>query len=119
MPSGSVRPAGDGERVSLSSRLADVVAQMNEHGHSAFLVYKDFVPLGVITERDAISVLSESFSGKSYEEVLAAAVSTSPVHTLPEFSTTGEVNHFSSLCRTPLTGAYLSSPSESGSTLKL
>ena len=72
-------------------RLADVVAQMNAHGHSAFLVCQDSVPLGVITERDAVSVLSESFSGKSYDEVLAAEVMTSPVHTLPEFSTMGEV----------------------------
>ena len=76
---------------------------MNEHGHSAFLVCEDSVPLGVTTERDAVSVLSESFSGKSYDEVLAAEVITSPVHTLREFSMMGEAKNSSFLCRRSLT----------------
>lgn len=85
---------------------------MNEHGHSAFLVCEDSVPLGVTTERDAVSVLSESFSGKSYDEVLAAEVITSPVHTLRELSTMGEAKNSSFLCRRSLTaGGDLSSPS--------
>ena len=85
---------------------------MNEHGHSAFLVCEDSVPLGVTTERDAVSVLSESFSGKSYDEVLAADVITSPVHTLRELSTMGEAKNSSFLCRRSLTaGGDLSSPS--------
>jgi hypothetical protein len=86
---------------------------MNEHGHSAFLVCEDSVPLGVTTERDAVSVLSESFSGKSYDEVLAAEVITSPVQTLREFSMMGEAKNSSFLCRRSLTagGGDLSSPS--------
>ena len=72
---------------------------MNEHGHSAFLVCED-------------SVLSESFSGKSYDEVLAAEVITSPVQTLREFSMMGEAKNSSFLCRRSLTaGGDLSSPS--------
>ena len=71
--------------------LSTVVSEMNEGVHSALVVCEDDAPIGVITERDIVQLLDRSFAGESYDGVLARDVMTSPIHTLPETSTMGEV----------------------------
>ena len=71
--------------------LGEVVALMNSRAQSCFVVCEDGAPIGVITERDAVAVLDRSLSGERFEEVLAADVMTSPIHTLPESASMTQV----------------------------
>lgn len=71
--------------------LSRVVSLMHSRVQSAFIVCESGAPLGVITERDVVDFLDRYFSGERFDEVRAADVMASPIHTLPETSTMGEV----------------------------
>ncbi len=71
--------------------LGEVITQMNERSQSAYIVCEDGAPVGVISERDTLSVLDRTFRGDPLATARAADVMASPVHTLPESSTMGEV----------------------------
>ncbi|MEM9174387.1 MAG: diguanylate cyclase [Myxococcota bacterium] len=71
--------------------LSEVVSLMHEHARSCFVVCEDGVPVGVITERDAVLILHRQFAGECYDDMRAADVMASPVQTLPETSRMGEV----------------------------
>ncbi|HPG24063.1 MAG TPA: GGDEF domain-containing protein [Myxococcota bacterium] len=74
-----------------STLLSDVVAMMSAEVQSAFIVCDGGTPVGVITERDVVQVLDGVFSGRCFDDVRAEEVMASPVHTLPETATMGEV----------------------------
>lgn len=82
------RQALSGEPETL---LAEVVRRMAEGMQSAFVVCEDGVPVGVITERDVIVVLARIFEGVDHSGTRASDVMTSPVHTLSESASMGEV----------------------------
>lgn len=71
--------------------LAEVVSLMYSQVQSYFIVCEDRTPIGLITERDAVEVLLRSLSGECYDDVRANDVMTSPVHTLNENASMGEV----------------------------
>ena len=71
--------------------LAEVIAQMNALGQSEFIVCESECPVGVISERDAISILNQALRGSDFAKVRAADVMVSPVQTLCETSMMSEV----------------------------
>ncbi len=71
--------------------LREVVKRMKETRQSAFVVCHHDEPVGVITESDAVNVLSDALAGESFQETLAADVMTHPVHTLCETAFMGDV----------------------------
>lgn len=71
--------------------LSEVVRRMAEAVQSAFVVCEDGAPVGLITERDALLVLSRAFEGVDYAGARAGDVMMSPVHTLIESAPMGEV----------------------------
>ena len=71
--------------------LCDVVRRMEAEVQSAFVVCDEGTPIGVITERDVVVVLSRSFAGIDQREARAGDIMASPVHTLPETAEMGEV----------------------------
>jgi diguanylate cyclase (GGDEF)-like protein len=71
--------------------LCDVVRKMDVDTQSALIVCEDGTPVGVITERDVVAVLAQVFQGIDHGKTFAADIMTSPVHTLPETSSMGEV----------------------------
>lgn len=71
--------------------LREVVRRMDAEVQSAFVVCEDGTPIGVITERDVVSTLARVFGGVDHSSTCAADVMASPVHTLPETATMGEV----------------------------
>ena len=71
--------------------LAEVIAQMNARGQSEFIVCESECPVGVISERDAISILNQALRGSDFAKVRAADVMVSPVQTLCETSMMSEV----------------------------
>ncbi len=73
------------------SLLSEVVLRMTAAMQSAFVVCEEGVPVGVITERDALLVLSRAFEGVDYSRATARDIMASPVHTLIESAPMGEV----------------------------
>jgi len=73
------------------TRLREVVHRMQSEVQSAFVVCEDAVPVGVITERDVVVVLSRVFDGEDAGDLRAADVMAGPVHTLPETAAMGDV----------------------------
>ncbi len=71
--------------------LREVVRRMESEVQSAFVVCDEGTPIGVITERDVIVVLSRAFSGIDQREARAGDIMASPIHTLPETAEMGEV----------------------------
>jgi diguanylate cyclase (GGDEF)-like protein len=74
-----------------NTALSNVILAMRSEGQSAFIVCEDGAPAGVITERDAVSLLEQLLSGTACEDMRASEVMTSPVHTLSESACMGEV----------------------------
>lgn len=74
-----------------STTIPDVIAEMHDAAQSAFVVCEDGRPVGMITERDAVSILFQTLFGACYENVLVGLVMARPVHTLPETATIHEV----------------------------
>jgi len=74
-----------------NASLSDVISKMRSEGQCAFVVCDDGTPAGVITERNAVSLLEQVLSGTFCEDVSASEIMTSPVHTLPDSSCMGEV----------------------------
>ncbi len=71
--------------------LLEVVSQMNAESQSAFVVCDGSVPVGVITERDAVRILERSLSGTRFEETRACDVMATPLHTLSASACMGDV----------------------------
>ncbi|MBK7949506.1 MAG: GGDEF domain-containing protein [Deltaproteobacteria bacterium] len=71
--------------------LHEVVRRMDVSAQSAFVVCEKGTPVGVITERDVVATLSQVFQGVDHRDTCAADVMASPVHTLPETASMGEV----------------------------
>lgn len=71
--------------------LSEVVAQMISQVQSAFVVCEEAVPVGIISERDAILVLDAALRGESFAATSAADVMASPVYTLSENEMMGTV----------------------------
>ncbi len=71
--------------------LREVVRRMESEVQSAFVVCDEGTPIGVITERDVVVVLSRTFSGIDQREARAGDIMASPIHTLPETAEMGEV----------------------------
>ena len=71
--------------------LREVVKQMKENQQSVFVVCDQSEPIGVITESDAVKILSDALGGKSFQATVAADLMTHPVHTLCENALMGEV----------------------------
>lgn len=71
--------------------LREVVRRMEQEVQSAFVVCEDGTPIGVITERDVVVVLSRAYAGIDQSAARAGDVMASPVHTLPETAGMGEV----------------------------
>lgn len=71
--------------------LLDVLRRMDREGQSAFVVCADEVPIGVITERDVVTMLSRVLEGSERRERFARDIMTHPVHTLPETESMSEV----------------------------
>lgn len=71
--------------------LAEVVSLMHSRGHSCFVVCESGVPVGVITERDAVAFLDHFLGGKRYDDVRAGEIMATPVHTLSETANMDEV----------------------------
>ena len=74
-----------------SMPVSAVVAEMNARSHSALVVCEDGTPVGVITERDVVRVLDRALAGEDFADARAEDVMTSPIRTLCETSTMGEV----------------------------
>ncbi len=74
-----------------SMSVSAVVAEMSARGHSALVVCEEGTPVGVITESDVVRVLDRSLAGEDFSNALAGDVMTSPIRTLCETSTMGEV----------------------------
>ena len=74
-----------------STPLRAVIRRMHESGHSAFVVCDGGRPVGMISERDTISVLDAVLEGRVLDEATAADVMTAPVRSLPEQATMAEV----------------------------
>ncbi len=75
----------------LETPLREVVRRMAAEAQSAFVVCEESVPVGVITERDIVVLLSRVFDGVDHAETRACDIMTSPVHTLLETAPMGEV----------------------------
>lgn len=71
--------------------LREVVRRMEREVQSAFVVCEDGTPVGVITERDVVVVLSRAYAGIDQSGARAGDVMASPVHTLPETAEMTEV----------------------------
>lgn len=71
--------------------LREVVTLMRSRKQSAFVVTEEGRPTGVITERDVVTALASVLGGADLSRALAGDVMNSPVHTLRESSTMGEV----------------------------
>lgn len=74
-----------------NTSLRSVISSMSSESQSSFVVCDDGVPIGVITERDAVSLFGQLLAGNDFEGIKASEVMASPVHTLPESSCMGEV----------------------------
>ncbi len=59
--------------------LKDAVDLMHHARSSSVLVVEDGEPVGIFTERDAVSLLLESFAGTSWHDLPVKHVMTSPV----------------------------------------
>lgn len=71
--------------------LSEVVHRMAQAMQSAFVVCEEGVPVGLITERDILHVLSQVFEGIDHSRVRARDIMTSPIHTLIESAPMGDV----------------------------
>lgn len=71
--------------------LGTVIEQMVTQTQDAFIVCEDDEPVGIISSRDAIEVLGRSFDGETQNNVSASSVMSTPIRTLPENSTMGEL----------------------------
>jgi diguanylate cyclase (GGDEF)-like protein len=71
--------------------LGTVFEQMLSRGQDAFVVREEGEPIGMITSRDAIEILGRSFAGATHRSVVSSSVMTTPVQTLPENATMGEL----------------------------
>jgi len=71
--------------------LKEVVRRMAAELQSAFVVCEQGTPVGVITERDIVALLSRIIAGADHSETRAGDIMTSPVHTLVESAPMGEV----------------------------
>lgn len=83
----------------------EVIAERNSTAQSELLVCKDGVPVGVISERDALCVFNRSLSRQPMSDIRAADIMATSVHTLPEHATLGEVIHMMNercFCRVPI-----------------
>lgn len=70
--------------ISPDSRLAEVVHQMRSQQVSCLVVVEGREPLGVVTERDLVRVLSEMLDGKSSKSVCAEEFMSGPPVTVEE-----------------------------------
>ena len=70
--------------------LAEVVRCMALGHQSAFVVCEQGTPIGVITERDIVALLSRIFDGADHSQTRAGDLMTCPVHTLFETAPMGE-----------------------------
>ncbi len=71
--------------------LRRVVELMHERGCGEFMVCEADFPIGIITEHDAVELLGDVLRGRGLADVSARAVMASPLHTLPESETLGDV----------------------------
>ena len=71
--------------------LSEVVRRMDADAQSAFVVCDRGTPIGVITERDVVTLMARSLAGASQAGTLAGDIMASPVHTLRESACMGEV----------------------------
>lgn len=71
--------------------LHDVVLRMDAEIQSAFVVCESGTPIGVLTERDVVTLLARTLSGADHGQTRARDIMAAPVHTLPETATMGEV----------------------------
>ena len=71
--------------------LREIFALMDSKVQSCFIVCDDDSPVGVISERDGIPLLHQALAGKTFDDVVASDIMTTPVRTLPETATMGEV----------------------------
>ncbi len=72
--------------------LREIVSRMRIAEQSAFIVCDDArVPIGVITERDAVGLLEGALAGHFFEHTRACDIMASPVTTLPESACMSEV----------------------------
>ncbi len=71
--------------------IVEVISQMHDLVQSCFMVCRDGEPVGIITERDVVAVLRGMLNGETYEDTCAADIMASPVHTLAESESMGEV----------------------------
>lgn len=69
----------------------ELVSRMQSTRQSAFVVCDDGVPVGVVSEPDAIAILKGALAGETFEDSKACDVMASPVHTLPQSSCMDEV----------------------------
>lgn len=74
-----------------NTSLRDVVEMMFKEKESAFVACEDGFPIGIITERDTLEVLQDGLRGQSFQHLSAKSIMASPLHTLTETSTMGEV----------------------------
>ena len=70
--------------------LTVVVQRMSLEHQSAFVVCEQGTPIGVITERNIVDLLSLIFDGADHSQTRAGDLMTSPVHTLLETAPMGE-----------------------------
>ena len=59
--------------------LADAIVHMNTQKASYILVVKDDKPEGIITERDMVGFLQESFEGVTWKDIPVDHIMTTPV----------------------------------------
>jgi diguanylate cyclase (GGDEF)-like protein len=78
-------------RGDADTRLRDVVRGMQREVQSAFVVCDEERPIGVISERDVVVLLSKVYDGLDSSDLRAGDIMASPVHTLPETAPMGEV----------------------------
>lgn len=70
--------------ISPESRLAEVVHQMRSQQASCLIVVEGREPLGVVTERDLVGMLSEMLDGKISKSICAEEFMSSPPVTVQE-----------------------------------
>ena len=64
--------------------LDELVALMHEHAFSCIVISEDDAPIGIVTERDIVSVLDQVLRGERDGAVPASEIMSAPVHTIAE-----------------------------------
>jgi diguanylate cyclase (GGDEF)-like protein len=64
--------------------LDELVALMHEHAFSCIVISQDDAPVGIVTERDIVSILDQVLRGEGDGSVSVSEFMSAPIHTIQE-----------------------------------